>query len=372
MPTGRCLVALLGLCLPVAAFALDGRLRFQVGQEYDTNVHRVYATGWPQDEMDRVVEDGLTRLLWEANLGFEFSDQRLTIDYLGGARLFHHQSTEHLLANRLDLAHRWPLSSWRLGERLLFQDNTQAVHDRDYFLAQAEVFALRRFESLELQFSAGGRGLAFKPDWLSSREGRSRLSHLGPTITSSIAFWPVRRLSLGAAYRFEARLFLRQQVLLPDAGGGVFAGSERRRDFVHVIGLRARLEQPLGERAGLVAEIVPELFIADSNSFGSSLLYQRLRLQLALRLPGSVTLQALGTLQISSYHDGILLDEFTYEPEADENENSLVVRLHLRVAGALGLMLQGALYRNDFRGSSDLPTYERETLTLALTCDFDL
>ncbi len=372
MPTGRCLVALLGMCLPAAAFAFDGRLRFQAGQEYDTNAHRVYAASSPQDEMDRVVEDGLTRLLWETNLGFEFSDQRLTIDYLGGARLFHHQTSEHLLANRLEVVHRWPLRSWFVGEHVQLQDNTQAVHDRDYFLALAEVFALRRFASLELQFSAGARGLAFKPDWLSSREGRSRLSHLGPTVASSLSFRPVRRLSLGAAYRFETRLFLRQQALLPDAGGGVFAGPERRRDFVHVIGLRARLEQPLGDRAGLVAEIVPELFIADSNSFGSSLIYQRLRLQLALRLPGAVTLQALGTLQISSYHDGILLDEFTYEPEADENENSLIVRLNVRVAGAFGLMLQGALYRNDFRGSSDLPTYRRETLTLALTCDFDL
>lgn len=372
MPTGRCLLAFLGFCLPAVAFPFDGRLRFQVGQEYDTNVHRVYASSSPQDEMDRIVEDGLTRLLWESNLGFDFSGQRLTVDYLGGARLFHHQGTEHLLANRLELSHRWPLSSWHLGERLLLQDNTQAVHDRDYFLALAEVFALRRYESVDFQLFAGGRGLAFKPDWYSTREGRSRLSHLGPSLGSSLSFRATRRLSLGAAYRFEARLFLRQQALLPDPGGGVFAGPERRRDFVHIIGLRARLEQPLGERAGLVAEIAPELSIADSNSFGSSLIFQRLRLQVALRLPGSVTLQVLGTLQISSYHDGILLDAFTYEPEADENENSLVLRLNARLSGTFGVMLQGALYRNDFRGSSDLPTYRRETLTLALTCDFDL
>jgi hypothetical protein len=372
MPAGRSLLVLLGLCLPAAAGAFEGRLRFQAGQEYDTNVHRVYALPAPEQEMDRVVEDGLTRLLWQADFDFEIAHHRFSIDYLGGARLFHHQTSEHLVANRLDAVHRWTSSPWTLGEHLLLQDNTQAVHDRDYFLALAEAFVIRRFSALELMLALGGRGLAFKPDWYSEQSDRSLLSHLGPTATASLSFRPGHRLLLGASYRFEARFFPRQPALLPDPGGGVYAGPDPRRDWVHVIGLRARLEQPLGERAGLVAEIAPELSIADSNSFGSSLLFQRLRLLLALRLPAGVTLQALGTLQISSYHDGILLDAFTYEPEADENENSLVLRLSVRLAGGAGLLLQGALYRNNFGGSDSLPDYRRETLTLALSWDFDL
>ena len=79
----------------------------------------------------------------------------------------------------------------------------------------------------------------------------------------------------------------------------------------------------------------------------------------------------MGTLQFTDYPDGIYFHENLYEPEADENENSLVVRIGYPLWEGLSLVLHGAIYRNDFQESAiDVGPFERETIMLGLAYDY--
>jgi hypothetical protein len=345
----------------------SGRIRVQLGEEYDTNVHRVYAQpsgSETQDEEHQVHPDGLSRLILNGSIGYAGSPHRLSLTYSGGAKLFHHQTSEHFLANQLDGMYSYAFSkSFALGSRANFQDTTLAKHLRDYRLIQGELFErliLLRF--LQVEVFQGARDYFFKPDQNGEAEYLQKHSywspHFGVRFMASIA----RGLSASLTYQAEVRLYS-QDALYQDSN---------RRDIHHEVSLKIQYEFPYWQQRHLLFELSPLFAYNDSNSRGSSILWQRIRLVAAIQLPLDLTLQLMGTLQFTSYPDGLFTDNQNYEPNADENENSFAGRLSYRFWDKLSVMLDAAFYQNDFRSGEGLPVFRRETIMLGIAYDLPL
>ena len=347
-----------------AAGETSARVRVQVGHEYDTNAERI-CTPEPDDPSNQPPPDNVTRLILEGTLGYSAGRHNLGAKLHGGGKLFYNQGTEDMFAVNLGGEYRFIASKVvSLGGRLTLNDTSMRDHRRDYLLAHGEVFQRTRLLSwLTFEVYAGGRYYYFKPD--AYDRYTLKYSHAGPV----------------AGFRF-------------DLGGGAVASSvfynikarfiddlsrnasfkqtqEDRFDLRHTGGLRVK--HPIrywGQRL-LIVEMSYLLSFNDTNSFGSRLMWHRLKLALSFHLPLSITLHLMGTLQFTDYLDGLPVEVGLYEPDADENENSLVVRISVPLWEGLNAVLHGAVYRNAFHsGTTEEISFGRETIMLGLAYDW--
>ncbi|MBN2496526.1 MAG: hypothetical protein JXR96_18170 [Deltaproteobacteria bacterium] len=343
---------------PARAGELDGRLRLQVGQEFDSNARRVY--GAREDSP----ADFLANLVFQGEIGYRRGAHRLALELHGGAKLFYQRRSEHLLATYLAGRWRQVLPGQRsFGVRLTLRDTTQAVHSRDYLLATGEVFSRRVFHPgipIALEAFAGGRYFIFKPD---HEADLIRSTNLGPSIglRLSASFSPA--WSAGLSYRFDTRFF-DQPALAGQTGEGVLLGRDRQ-DERHIGVAQLRFQMHWWERHRLIVQTSYFLSFNDSNSLSSSALWHRLRLVLSMQLPWDLAVHLMGTVQYTDYLDGIYLESTAYEPDADENENAFAIRISWCFWRDLSLLLQAALYRNAFH-SQEAERFQRETVMLGL------
>jgi len=366
---------LLFLLTPGAAGAgglseTSGRLRLQLGHEYDTNAQRICTSPLAKDTSPPPPPDGVTRLIAEGALDYTTGRHNLMLNFLGGVKLFSNQTNEDLMAVKLAGVYALKASNnWSLGGRLTARDTTLRYHDRDYTVVRAELFQQNRLLSwISLEVFLGGRYFLFKPDKYAFY-GERNFSHAGPV--------GGLRLHLGAGSAVRTVFFYNLGVRFFDDNAKSLDGEntkdleEDRLDLRHTGGVRVKHPVRYWGARRLILELSYLLSFNDSNSAGSSALWHRLRLVVSLQLPLDITLHVMGTLQFTDYPDGIYFDELVYEPEADENENSLVVRIGYPLWKGLSLVLQGAIYRNDFQESADdLGRFKRETIMLGLAYDY--
>ncbi len=349
-------LAVLGLGLPAAAAEMEGRLRLEVGQEYDTNAQRVYGEH-QADWLERFVLDGRGGLRSGAHW-LEAAAQ------LGG-KVFFQERPEDLLAVRISGTWNWAARPrLSLGADVGYSDNFMRVHDRDWRQWEGRaLLSLRLAEWLCLEGWGGGRWFVFKPD--DYQQYQMKLSHVGPLAG-------VRLLALGGP-EMRAELFYEVQGAffytraMRQIGDIIEWAGFDRQDLIHQLGLGiCRRFKPWRDwRAAL--DVSWRVAATDSNSFGSSVIRHRLRLTAALQFPHDITLQFSGTLQFTSHPDGAYLEGNLYEPDADENENSLLIRLRVGIWDRLGVFLQGSIFRNAFNATEvEVPTFARETLGLGL------
>lgn len=359
-----CWIGLLGLgCLPARADDLSGRLRLQVGQEYDTNARRVYDLAGAG-----VPDDFLARLLFLGQLGYQLGPHQLGLELQTGAKLFYQQVEEHQVATRVQATyhHLWRAGS-RSGVRLSLHDVTQAQHSRDYLSFSGEAFVgIQPLDWLDLEVWTGGRVFHFKPDNLRSstcpmdlQQGSLSFSNLGPSVGLRL------RARLAAAWTgwlghvFEVRFF--EDQARPEL-------SRDRQDQRHATSFRLRFQTDWWNRHQLIAQASYLLSFNDSNSTGSSAIWHRAQAVLSMHLPWELTVHLMGTLQFTTFPDGRYLDCDYYEPDADENENSFILRLTYRLWDELQLVGQVAIYRDDFQSSTvEQPSFARETVMFGVS-----
>jgi hypothetical protein len=342
-----------------AGQGLGGRARIQIGQEYDTNSWRTYSPNEP---------DELARIVIEGSLRYGKGSQRLSLSYHGGFKAFYHQTAESLVATSLAAVYRWsPGENWLLGARINLYDTTMKVHDRDYFLARGELFARRRISRwLELECFLGGRYFLFKPD--DSMDYSLKLTHAGPLAGARLYIRGSRDVSAVLQYGAELRLFGATAQMLK--AGAIVPADMSRLDIRHSGSIRVRQRIRYAEGLHLIIEAAYTLSVNDTNSYGSAAHWHRLSLLLSAQLPYDFTLHLMGTLQFSGYLDGIYVEGDLYDPDADENENSFIVRLSYQIWGDLSVFVHGAVYRNDFQSRElDLPSFRRETVMAGLAYD---
>ncbi len=342
-----CLVA---LCAYTArAGDLSGRLRVQAGQEYDTNAPR-YGLDAPADL--------LTRLIWQGHLEHRSGPDMLRLEYLGGAKIFYQKTDNSEVATQIHTIYRYRLPHQRsTGLRLTLKDVTQVKHTRDYTLIQGEAFLRMRLAApLTLETWAGGRDFFFKHD----RGAKLiKFSNLGPALGL--------RMHADLGHSWTAWLMYVFDVRFYDEEAHPGDEVKDRQDLRHAAGLGVRFQTHWWKRHRIIVRTSYILSYNDSNSDGSSAVWHRLRAVLSMQFPLDLTLHLMGTLQFSDYLDGLYLDYDYYEPDADENENSFVVRLTYRLWQELDLLLQAAVYRNEFNSSSIEQLFERETITLGVS-----
>jgi len=344
-----------------AADETSGRIRFQLGHEYDTNSMRVYH---PEES------DNLVRAIVEGLLQHEADRHRLMLNYQGGLKLFYNQSSEDLLANRLKGTYRFTASdNWHIGGRAAFRDTVLEQHDRDYRLMIGELYARTRLLSwLDAELMAGGKYFLFKPDEYGDYS--LRFSYAGPLAGLRFHLLSAREVSTTLFYQVELRFFDDQAMSF--SNGQFLPTGPKRMDIRHIGGLQVRQQIRYWENRRLILELSYLVSVNDSKNAGSSAVWHRVRGLISMQMPFA-TLHLMGTLQFTGYPDGIYVEGDLYEPEADENENSLVIRVSIPLSDQLGLVLQGAVYRNDFNSSElDVGTFGRETVMLGLVCDLSL
>jgi hypothetical protein len=365
-PVVSCILLLLLPDIGVAG-ETSGRLRLQMGHEYDTNAQRICTSGLEGDTSPQPPPDGVTRLIFEGALEYTAERHSLMMSFLGGVKLFSNQDNEDQMAVKLAGVYAFNYSrNWSLGGRVTARDTTLRYHDRDYTLLRFELFQQNRLLTwLFLEAYAGVRYYYFKPDAYGIYSlkythygpmGGLRLRMRGEQITSSIF------------YRLEARFV---DDLWRDSSFSQNEEGEKRFDLRHTGGLRVRHPIRYWGQRRLILEMSYLVSVNDTKSFGSSAVWHRMQFVLSMQLPLDITLHLMGTLQFTDYLDSLAGEGSLYEPDADENENSLVVRISYPLWKGLSLVLHGAVYRNAFRSGADEETpFGRETIMLGLAYDY--
>ena len=332
-PVVSCVLLLLLTPGTGAAGETSGRLRLQMGHEYDTNALRVCTPPLEDDPSPQPPPDGVTRLIAEGTLQYKAGRHGLLMNFLGGVKLFSNQTNEDMMAIKLGGGYSFKATkNWWLGAKLIAQDTTLRYHDRDYTLLHAELSQTNRLLSwLVLETYVGGRYYYFKPDAYAIYS--LKYSHYGP-------LGGIRLLMIGKevhssiAYRIEARF-----VDDKSRDETFNATSQDRFDLRHIgiLGVKHPIRY-WGQRK-LILGMTYIMSVNDTNSFGSSALWHRLEFVVSMQLPPDITLHLMGTLQFTDYLDGLPVEGSLYEPDADENENSLVVRISYPVFKGLSVVL---------------------------------
>ncbi len=364
-PVVACAVVLLLAPGAAGAGETGGRLRLQLGHEYDTNARRICTPPLPDDPSRPPPPDGVLRLVLEGALDYVSGQHSLVLSFLGGAKLFFNQSDEDLAAARLTGAYRFNHpEGWALGGRLTVRDTTLRYHDRDYTLVRSELFGqMRLLPWLALEAFAGGSYYYFKPDAYAIYA--LKYTHYGPSAGLRLRMTGAEVSSL-IFYQIEARFV---DDLSRDESFTV-TGVERF-DLRHTGGLRVKHPIRYWGQRRLILELSYLLSVNETNSFGSSALWHRLQFVLSMQLPLDITLHLMGTLQFTDYLDNLPVEGSLYEPDADEHENSLVARISYPVWNGLSVVLHGAVYRNAFHsGTSEKIPFSRETIMLGLAYDY--
>jgi hypothetical protein len=359
-----CWIACLGLIPALArADALSGRLRLQVGQEYDSNARRIYDLGGAG-----LPADFLTRLVLQGHLNYQSEPHAIGLELQTGAKLFYQETDEHQVATRFQASYRrlWAPGA-ASGLRLALHDVTQAQHSRDYLLFTGELFVTARpADWLVVETWASGRVFHFKPDSLGPavcppdpEQGALRFSNQGPAVGVRFQAVLAKAWTAHLGYTFDVRFF--DDRARP-------ARITERQDQRHLANARLRFQTDWWNQNQLITQASYAVAYNDSNSAGSSAIWHRLQAIVSMQLPLDLALHLMGTLQFTSFPDGRYLDCDTYEPDADENENSLVLRLTYRLWEDLHLVAQAAIYRDAFSSSTiSQPSFERETVLLGVS-----
>ena len=343
----------------------SGRLRLQLGHEYDTNARRVCTPPLENDPSRPPPPDGVTRVIFEGALEYTAQQHNLLMNFLVGAKLFSNQDDEDQMAVKLAGVYAYNHSrNWSLGTRLTARDMTLRYHDRDYTLLRAELFSQNRLLAwMILESYAGVRYYYFKPDAYNIYS--LKYTHYGPMGGLRLRMRS-EQISSSIFYQLEARF------VDDKSRDQTFTLTDKERfDLRHTGGLQVK--HPIRYWGGrkLILGLSYLVSVNDTNSFGSSALWHRLQLLVSMQLPLDITLHLMGTLQFTDYIDGLPVEGSLYEPDADENENSLVIRVSYPLWKGLSLVLHGAVYRNAFHsGTTENIPFGRETIMLGLAYDY--
>ncbi len=353
-----------GVCFAVSVdkAQADGRIRMQMGCEADTN---------PTRSVLSTSTDQLLRMVVEAELTHVSGRHSVAANYLGGFKLHFRQSSEDLIATQLGGLYSYQLSPTSLmGIRTSIVDASLREHDRDYFIWTGDVvFGSRLTSRLSYMIHLGGSYFLFKPDGRGFY--RYNFSHYAPTAEFALNLHLTKRLSVSSYYQVERRTFDDTSYRIVD--DKLQPTQSNRIDLRHMPGVSLQYELELFSGKMLIIDTAYSLFINDSNSAGSSALWHRYKLALSMQLPWDLNLHLIGTFQLTRYKDAMYIDQNLYEPDADEKENSLVIRLHVPIFDVLSLVIQAGFYRNDFHNDLvDVLPYSRNTFMLGLDTDFGL
>jgi hypothetical protein len=357
-------------------------LQLEAGSEYDSNVHRL-----DRQEGEDVDVDGsaLARLGARHRLAWRRTErERLTLSSHGGLKLFGSDSaqTENVAVLAGDGAYEWSLPSrgavvgvtgtyydaipYRLA------DPSGKEYEGRHFRVGggAANLSLVGLAGHRVSAMAGYRAFHYKPserlDW---QGGHAGLLYQG-------TFWrgdpdeddDAASVEVSAGYRVEQRDYD-----WPARTNSCPADESAVADCIGGTGLeRADLNHSLAAEAVYTGRRVYsaryELQVNDSNSFGESLVRQRLQLDVTTELFRELYLTAEATVLVHIYSDPLLIprDEqaLNFISIDEENRNSLALHLSRALGPTWSIEGRYAIYSNEFTNQE--LTFRRQTAYLGV------
>jgi hypothetical protein len=200
-------------------------------------------------------------------------------------------------------------------------------------------------EDHHLMLGAGWRDFVYKPD--------GSFDWRGPVASARLdaMLWHTpdrtRSLELTAAAGFEARSYngVAKFNCAPDESGNrcPMDSTLRRRDRYQRGGLE------LTWTGSVVATGSYQITVVDSNSYGQSLIRQRITAAATMEVVTALFVSATATLQIDQYPEGVPVADLLHQELTsleDENRSSLQVLVTRALSAAWSLEARGAIWRD--------------------------
>jgi hypothetical protein len=207
------------------------------------------------------------------------------------------------------------------------------------------LLALGHGEDHHLMLGVGGRDFRYKQDHAFDWRGPVANARLDAMLWHTPD--RTRSLELTTTLGFEARSYASTAVVSCSPNNSAdpctMPTMLPRRDRYQ----RAGLE--LTWTGGVVATAGYQATVIDSNSYGQSLIRQRITAAATMEVLSALLVSATATLQIDQYPEGIPVDDLLHQELTsleDENRSSLQVLITRALSTAWSLEARGALWRD--------------------------
>ena len=351
--------------------------KLDAGAEVDTNIHRVEVV--PGDEAS-VVTAPVARVGGSGDLAWGRGKLAALIKAAGAAKLFLSESgqAENVAVLSVDARGSRAVGEdgARLGVRGLYYNAAalsplemadENLLGRNFVTAAGELTcAVPGPDRHRVLAAAGYRDFVYKPnDDFSWRGEHLRLSYANDFWLGDPDTEQASAIELSAGYALG-----RRQYRGPAFANGCMSGAEIGPDcFVPTENLRRDLHHAISAEASYIGARIYgaryELQVTDSNSFGHSLVRQRLDLSMTSEVPWTKVVATLKlTLLINHFLDPLLLardiDAQTFVSIDDENRNSISLHASRGLGGAWAVEARYALFTNEF--ATQERRFRRQTL----------
>lgn len=377
----------LALLWPASGWAEEGdwSLKLEAGSEYDSNVHRVEVAGQGgADVVDAPVARFGGRFRFKTRPG---KGQRFKLDGYAGAKLFASDSSQSenvgvvSLDGRFDRAFETRRAV--LGVVGQYYDaipwqpfgDTMGAPTRNFSTAMAAAdLAIAGPGEHRVRGRVGYRTFNYKPDpdydWAGEQYG----------LTYQTTIWrgdeedvEAASFDLNIGYglgrrRYHGRAFTNACAEESPTEPDCFVPTDIERiDLAH--SAHGELVYT-GDRIYSARYVVR---VNDSNSFGQSLVRQRLELGLTTELFWKVYLTATGAVMLNIFLDPLLLapdvNSQSFVSIEDENRNSLLLHLSRELGGGWAAEARYAIYSNEF--ATEELSFRRQTAYLGAVYQYD-
>jgi hypothetical protein len=373
------------LVMPGRALAddLTWSLRLEGGSELDTNVHRFEDTG-PDIESAPVFRGGARlQMAWRPRRG-----HRAAMTGFGGAKLYGTDSAqdENVAIVAGDGRYEWsvPERSAVLGARASYYDTlgyqiadrVPEVEPRHFSMAGAELaLTVLGPEQHRLVMTGGYRRFRYKPSAYFHWSGDVYGLRYQTTTWRGDPDADLDAAAIDVTFSYE----LERRNYQGEALTNICTADEepRPRCVSPLVGTsRADLHHAGAAEVSYTGDRIYsaryELGVTDSNSFGQSLVRQRLELGVTTELFAEIFLTAKAAVQLDIFLDSLLLardinaEDFTTID--DENRNSLSIHLARDISKAWTLEGRYALFTNEF--ATQESTFRRQVFYVGVVYQY--
>ena len=212
-----------------------------------------------------------------------------------------------------------------------------------------------------LTLELGGRDFSYKPDHAFDWRGPVANARLDVTLWQTSG--KTRSLEFATTLGFEARAYGSHAIANcapddPNARPCSIGTALLRRDRYQRAGLELNWTGHVVATGGYQATVI------NSNSYGQSLIRQRIMGSVTMELPGDIVGTATATLQLDQYPDVVLIEKDLLHQEftnlEDENRSSLQILLTRALSTAWSVEARGVAWRDV--GNTGDATFRRELI----------
>jgi hypothetical protein len=337
----------------------DWRLKVTAGPEYDSNALR-NPSGNQRDFP--VTPDFDLRMLAIGGVSHVSPDKEHYArgEYVVGGKLFLREADEDALINQLDASYQYRMDEYMLpGAELSFKDLTLYGSDRSYTMFTADAFSdFPLWKGGTVRAKGGWRAFFYRPD--------DNYSNMGAIAGVSVRQRATSRLGFSLSYEYQDRDYNgRIYRLVPDIAGAmkIIRTQSLREDGTHI------LSAGFDYHRGVLVSGGYTLLYNESDSVGETIFRHRAMLLLSAKPFWEIFVHAIGTLQFTTFVDGLFVSQQLFLEEDDENQNSLVIKISREIGHRVSAEMKYGLYVSEF--SSEGLYFIRQVYFAGLSWKYD-